>query len=135
MIGLDTNVLLYAYDTSSPDKRSRAVSLLVDAEPAVILWQVACEFLAVSVRKRLPGTPAELAWERLRSVLDRHPLELPDPSDLTVARELLGKHQLQFWDAMIYAGCLRAGITTLNSEDVPAARSPQLDVRNPFVTL
>lgn len=132
MIGLDTNVLPYAYDTSSPDKQSRAVSLPVDTEPAVILRQVARELPAVSVRKRLPGTPAELARKRPRFVLDRHPPVLVDPSDLTAARELLDKHQLQFRDARIYAGRLRAGMATLYSQDLPAAPISGLDVRNAF---
>ena len=49
MIALDTNVLIYACDRSSPDRQKRAAELIDRATDGVLLWQVACEFV-VSLR-------------------------------------------------------------------------------------
>ena len=46
MIAVDTNVLVYAYDAASSGKRERARALLSSLEQGVLLWQVACEFVA-----------------------------------------------------------------------------------------
>ncbi|MEX2176980.1 MAG: hypothetical protein WD872_21640 [Pirellulaceae bacterium] len=49
MNAVDTNVLVYAFDMDEPDKRAKAADLitkLVKAQDAVLLWQVACEFIA-----------------------------------------------------------------------------------------
>ena len=48
MIALDTNVLIYACDRSSADRQKRAAELIDRATDGVLLWQVACEFVAAS---------------------------------------------------------------------------------------
>lgn len=65
MNAVDTNVLVYAYDESSPAKRERAQHLLATMSHGVLLWQAACEFIAAT-RKTLPaGADLSTAWQRL----------------------------------------------------------------------
>jgi predicted nucleic acid-binding protein len=48
MIALDTNVLIYACDKSDPARQQIALDLVANTTDGVILWQVACEFVAAS---------------------------------------------------------------------------------------
>ncbi len=48
MNAVDTNVLVYAKDPRDPRKRAIAVALVRDLDEGLLLWQVACEFLAAS---------------------------------------------------------------------------------------
>lgn len=48
MNAVDTNVLIYARDPRHPFKHERARQLTADMPDGVLLWQVACEFIAAS---------------------------------------------------------------------------------------
>lgn len=51
MNAIDTNVLVYAYDDQQAKKQSQAIALIdrliADSGSTLLLWQVACEFIAV----------------------------------------------------------------------------------------
>ena len=133
MIALDTNVLIYACDRSSPERQKRATELIDRATDGVLLWQVACEFVAASRKLASQGfTPLD-AWNRLAEFQALFPLVQPGPGVLRDARDLHLSHGVSFWDSMILAACTEAGVEILYSEDVPglAIRSPK--VVNPFV--
>ncbi len=133
MIALDTNVLIYACDRSSPERQKRAAELIDRATDGVLLWQVACEFVAASRKLASQGfTPLD-AWNRLAEFQALFPLVQPGPGILHYARDLHLSQGVSFWDSMILAACAEAGVEILYSEDVPgfAIRSPK--VVNPFV--
>jgi predicted nucleic acid-binding protein len=48
MIAIDTNVLIYACDQSDERRQQIALDLIAAATDGVLLWQVACEFVAAS---------------------------------------------------------------------------------------
>jgi predicted nucleic acid-binding protein len=48
MIAFDTNVLIYSCDKANPERQQSALHLLTESRDAVILWQVAYEFVAAS---------------------------------------------------------------------------------------
>jgi predicted nucleic acid-binding protein len=48
MNAVDTNVLIYVNDPRDPMKQRIASSLVATLSDAVLLWQVACEYLAAS---------------------------------------------------------------------------------------
>jgi predicted nucleic acid-binding protein len=80
MIALDTNVLLYACDRADSKRQQIAIDLIANSRDGVLLWQVACEFVAASRRfgVRLPlkslRTRAAAATPRLVSArLPSHP--------------------------------------------------------------
>ncbi|MEA2337506.1 MAG: hypothetical protein QOE82_1513 [Thermoanaerobaculia bacterium] len=52
MIAVDTNVLIYACDQSEPRRQTIALDLIAASTQGVLLWQVACEFLAASRKLR-----------------------------------------------------------------------------------
>jgi predicted nucleic acid-binding protein len=46
MTALDTNVLIYSCDKANPRRQRQAIDLIASTEDGVLLWQVACEFVA-----------------------------------------------------------------------------------------
>ena len=60
-------------------------------------------------------------------------LELPQWSITEVAENLWGRYSLSFWDSMIVAACLFAGVERLYTEDFSAyPRIDSLEIVNPF---
>jgi len=133
MIAIDTNVLVYAYDESSPTKREKAREILLGVRDGVLLWQVACEFVAAS-RKTLPrGADPSIAWERLDEIRGVLRFVAPQVGALELAARIHKASRAQLWDCLLYAACIEQGIPTLLSEDVPGSRIEGLVISNPFV--
>jgi predicted nucleic acid-binding protein len=134
MIALDTNILIYACDKADLGRQRLALDLVSSARDGVLLWQVACEFVAASRKLRSQGFTVADAWYRLADYLALFPLILPAAGALERARILHIEDGWSFWDAMIVTACLECGVTRLYSEDLPgrAVRWP-LEIVNPFV--
>jgi len=62
MIAIDTNVLIYACDQADPRRQKIALDLIANAQGSVLLWQVACEFLAASRKLDKQGFTPARAW-------------------------------------------------------------------------
>ena len=119
MTALDTNVLIYACDKADPRRQQIALDLIARATDAILLWQVAREFIAASRKLKEQGfTPAD-AWDRLADFLRLFRLVSPSATVLPRARDFHLRHSVSFWDALIVAACLESGVQTLYSEDIP----------------
>ena len=133
MIALDTNVLIYACDKADPRRQQIALDLVSNTADAVILWQVAGEFIAASRKLERQGFTAAEAWARLSEFLAVCPLVTPSGhAVLDRAKNLHLAHQVSFWDAMILAACLDSGVHRLVSEDIPGGEITGISVVNPF---
>jgi predicted nucleic acid-binding protein len=133
MIALDTNVLIYACDRADPRRQQVAINLVVNSSDGVLLWQVACEFVAASRKLSAQGFTPSNAWNRLAEFLAVLPLVLPAAGVLEDARSLHTAHGVSFRDPLVLAACAGVGVKTLYSEDVPALpRVGGLQVVNPF---
>ncbi|MCW5769511.1 MAG: PIN domain-containing protein [Phycisphaeraceae bacterium] len=133
MNAVDTNVLIYLSDTRDQRKRDKSREMVSASVPPVIVWQVASEFIAAARKLKAFGFTQEQAWLQLDQLLRVCPLALPTEHVLARARELESSHQLSHWDAMLYAACIEAGVTTLYSEDVPGSAIDGLTIVNPFI--
>ena len=131
MTALDTNILIYSCDKSDPVRQNRALEMVASLSDGVLLWQVACEFIAASRKLEGQGFTPDQAWSRLAEFLEIFPLLLPSEPLLKRA-EVLHHDGLSFWDAMIAAACLEAGVSRLYSEDLPGRPVPGLEIVNPF---
>ena len=132
MDALDTNILLYAHDPRDPAKQQAATSLIANLEDGVLLWQVACEYLAASRKLEKHGLNRDKAWNSLVQLKTVWPFILPAWGTLARAESLRHKHQLSFWDSTIVAACLEAGIGQLYSEDLGPRSIEGLTCINPF---
>jgi predicted nucleic acid-binding protein len=66
MVALDTNVLIYACDKADLKRQQVALDLVSSARDGVLLWQVACEFVAASRKLRSQGLQRAMhgtAWQ------------------------------------------------------------------------
>jgi predicted nucleic acid-binding protein len=134
MTAIDTNILLYACDTTAGKRHDIAKELIAKTDDGVLLWQVACEFVAASRKLRDKGLSVDSAWNLPQSFRSVFPLVLPTARVLVLGREINLDRQVSCWDTMILADCLDAGITTLISEDTSAnATGLEVSIVNPFV--
>jgi len=130
---IDTNVLIYAIDSSVNDKHQLAGKLLVHAAAArqPLMLQSLDEFCAVATRKRM--VPASKIIETLNVHRKSFTIVPPNTEDLFEAIQAQQNHQLSFRDALLWATARRAGCDTLLTEDFQDGRTlGGLRFINPF---
>ncbi len=133
MNAADTNVLLYVHDPRDLDKQATAAALLQSFTDGVLLWQVACEYIAASRKLEPFGYSRTQAWEDISDLRRVWTTILPSWGVLERAERLSSSYSLSFWDAMVFAACLEGGVTRLYSEDFVAyLRVDGLEIVNPF---
>lgn len=131
----DTNVLVYASDSSDAAKQARAVELLREAGLAgdgAISVQVLGEFFHVLAvkRKLLPAADAERLVEAYAAVLAVQPVELPLVEH---AMRIHQQYQTRYWDSLIIAAAVAQGCTEIVSEDLNHGQLYEgVRVLNPF---
>jgi predicted nucleic acid-binding protein len=138
MNAIDTNILVYAYDDQQLAKRATAIAqidrLTSEPQDSVLLWQVACEFIAVLRRWQGQGrVPKPDVDAYCQEVLWYFPLVCPAARVLPHALKLSSKYSLSHWDSLLVAAALEAGVDTLYTEDLQAGTIYEsLTIVNPF---
>jgi predicted nucleic acid-binding protein len=132
---VDTNVLVYAHDSSEKTKSLRARQLILAGlrdETLVLSAQVLSEFFVTITQKikvPLSSVQAREELELLRAA------EIVDiDADLVLeAVDLRRKHKLSYWDGLIVAAAQRARCPRLYSEDMSGgAHIAGVEIVNPF---
>lgn len=133
MNAVDTNVLIYARDPRDPAKQVVATSLLASLTDGVLLWQVACEYIAAA-RKLVPlGFDLNQAWADITDMRQVWTPLVPTWNVIDRAEGLMKSYKLSSWDALIVAACLEGGVIRLYSEDFDnSAAATGLEIINPF---
>ena len=134
---LDTNVIVYSFDQSSPLKAEVADGLLRKAlltRKGAISYQVVQEFFNVA-RRRSPGQMRlEEAEHFLSTVLNPLCIVHSSPALFRKALQLVDRFRLQWYDALIVAGAIEAKCGILYSEDFQNGQKfDDLEIRNPFL--
>jgi predicted nucleic acid-binding protein len=134
---LDTNIIVYAFDQSSPKKAKIAQRLVADGaadKQAIISYQVVQEFINVALRGfRLVIVKSDLESFVLTALFPMMAIS-SSPSLMIEALRLHGQHQLAWYDALIVAAALQGGCKVLYSEDMQhGQRFGGLVVQNPFL--
>jgi predicted nucleic acid-binding protein len=117
---VDTNVLVYARDSSERGKHGRAqewVRALWETRAGRLSAQVLHEYYVTVTRKLVPGLPVDDARRDVRDLSQWRPLSL-DGSMVEEAWAEQDSLRLSFWDALIVAAAKRAGCDRLLSEDL-----------------
>lgn len=131
-IFLDSNVLLYAYSETDPEKRARA-RMLADDPGAIISTQVLSEFANVVLRKF--GMPVSEARRRTAELAARCEVFTVTPATVIEAFLIRERFGFGFFDSQIVASALASGATTLYSEDLHHSQTIDgiLRIVSPFV--
>lgn len=117
---VDTNVLIYARDTSEPVKQPLArawLDHLWATGDGRLSYQVLHEYYTTVTRKLKPGLSRETARADARDLSAWQPVVL-DRIVLEDAWSLETRFQLSFWDALIVASARAAGCSHLLTEDL-----------------
>lgn len=143
MIGVDSNLLVYAHREDSPWHAAafdRMVELAEGRAPWAIPWPCIHEFLAIVTHPRIyaPPTPLGKAIDQVEAWLESPSLVLLSESEgyWVMLRNILQTGRVagpQVHDARIAALCQQHGVTELWSADRDFSRFPRLKVRNPLV--
>ena len=133
---LDTNILVYCFDSDEPEKQRQALELVESAlreGSAVISTQVVQEFLSLATRKFASAFTGDDLRMYLDTVLAPLCRVFPDAVLFRIALEVRAETGFSFYDSLIVAGALRAGCTRLYSEDMQDGRAIRgLVIENPF---
>jgi predicted nucleic acid-binding protein len=119
-IFVDTNVLIYARDTSEPEKRPRAeawMSQLWSSRQGRVSFQVLHEYYTTVTRKLHPGLTPDEAQADVRDLWAWRPLLL-DAEVMEGAWAIERRFGLHFWDALIVASAGAAACSHVLSEDL-----------------
>lgn len=133
MNAVDTNVLIYVHDARDPKKQATSEALVRTVPDAVLLWQVACEYIAASRKLEQFGYSRARAWQDVGKLQLLWGTVLPTWDVFSRAEDLMRRRSLSSWDALLVAACLEAGVTRLYTEDFDdSLRAEGLEVINPF---
>jgi predicted nucleic acid-binding protein len=133
---LDANVLFYAIDSNDRQRHARAMEVVDHAAvelDCTMTLQAYCEFFSAVTRKgkmTIDDASAQIRdWQTLFTTT------YPGPGSLSRAIDAVKRHNLSFWDAMIWSVAKEAGVTVLLSEDLQDGRElTGVRFRNPFST-
>lgn len=117
---VDTNVLVYAYDSDEPTKQERAVELLErlgDEGRLVISTQVLQEFYVTVTRKLARPLPTEAALEALEAWAEL-PMVAIDPPLVLEAARTSRDAKLSLWDALVVCAAAAGGCDRVLTEDL-----------------
>jgi predicted nucleic acid-binding protein len=133
---LDTNIFVYSFDRSEPEKQRGAQSLIekcLDAQCGVISYQVVQEFLNVALRRFRKTVPFSDVRVYLSRILMPMCEIYPDGRLFAEAITIAEETGWSFYDSIIVASAVSAGCDILWSEDLQDGRMIRgIEVRNPF---
>lgn len=132
---IDTNVLIYAHDSTAGDKHERARRILED------LWESRTGFLSVqvlqeffvNVTRKIPKPLSASEAKEVIADLSRWRVHVPGADDVLGAIGVHLKTSISFWDAMFVRSAAEMGCDVLYSEDLnDGQRYAGVLVKNPF---
>lgn len=116
---LDSNVLVYAADSTDARRHASAVSIIGRAarQPCVLTPQAFAEFFAVTSRKSI--MPRAEAVAQIRDWIELFSVSAGPTADLVLAAaEAAASGRFQFYDALLLATAGAAGCEAVISEDM-----------------
>jgi predicted nucleic acid-binding protein len=133
---VDTNVLVYAYDRSEPEKQRWALEVLerlVAADLGVLSTQTLAEFCAVTTRKIPTPLSAEQAYTQIERFARIWPVLSVTAQVVLEAVRGMRDYQFSFWDAQLWAVARLNQVPVVFSEDFnPVAVVEGVRFVNPF---
>lgn len=119
---VDSNVLIYAINSSSPKHMAAQAFLQTHVGKMSVAHQNILESLRVLTHKKFPNpmTPAS-AITVVNSIVERCYVIAPEPGTHHIAMAFIQKHKLagdKIFDAYLAATALSIGITTIATDNV-----------------
>jgi len=133
---LDTNIFVYSFDQSQPEKMEKARAIIDDAlqkSSGIISYQVIQEFINVATRKFAVPLKLKDVKEYLRLVLNPLCQVYPDLELYETSLDLQNETGYSFYDSLILSAALHGGCSVIYSEDLRSWQYVHsLRIVNPF---
>lgn len=130
---LDTNILIYAYDSQAEMKTEKSQQLLEElwlSKRGCLSIQVLQEFYAGATGKI--HLESEIAADIIAE-LSAWRIHSPEAKDILRAIEIRQHYQISFWDALIVNSASQSGCAILWTEDLSDGQVYEgVRVQNPF---
>jgi predicted nucleic acid-binding protein len=134
---LDTNIFVYLFDQSAPQKTETADRLISEAiatGKGAISYQVVQEFFNAAFRLFPEPMRLDQSEHFLSSVLRPLWTVHSSPALCIKALHIFERFHVQWYDALIIAGALKGECGILYSEDFQNRQKfDDLEIRNPFL--
>lgn len=132
---VDSNVLVYAYDRSEPEKQDKAADMLdhlYATGTGVLSTQVLAEFFVAITRKISQPFSVEKAYESLNNYAAAWEVLVLTSLNIIEAARGVRAHSLSYYDAQIWATARMNQIPVVFSEDFSPSRIEGVQFVNPF---
>ena len=132
MIAIDTNILIYAFDTAYPEKRDICKTLITDIfegkKKGFITNQILAEFALIATKKiKNPLTKTEAI---IGAILSSENWKIGTYTGNTILKAL--KSTNPFWDSLIIETLKESDIKKIITENEKDFSSSSLEIQNPF---
>jgi predicted nucleic acid-binding protein len=117
---VDTNILMYAHDTSAGKKHERAKAVVEElwrTGSGIVSTQVLQE-LCVNLRRKAARPLDTKATRDLIHDYLSWQVVVNGEESILAALDLEARHQISFWDALVVQAALASGAEVLYSEDL-----------------
>ena len=128
---IDTNVLIYAYSETEPDKKDTTLTILENYH-IVFSIQVINEFIWVMNKKY------KIDFKILQALLDRFwekfEVTLLQKTSIDQALSIAQRYKYSYWDSLILSSALENRCKVLYTEDMQDGQTidGKLNIENPF---
>ncbi|MBI2146067.1 PIN domain-containing protein [Candidatus Woesearchaeota archaeon] len=137
---IDSNILVYAYDTTDPHKHLKAKTLLEKCWKREVAYTLSTQNLAeffIIITKKVP-TPLSLegAGQIINDIISFPSWNVIDYNEQTLLRAIYHhqKSKSHFWDALIVATMVQAGVVHIYTENITDFQKFEgITVVNPLV--
>ena len=129
---LDTNILVYAYSDTEPDKQATSRKLIAECDT----------YLSTQVLQELANTLTRKfnnSWQEVQGVVSEscknNLLHINEKDTVLFASRIADKYGYSFYDSLIVAAALECGCDILYSEDMHHGQivDNRLRITNPFI--
>jgi predicted nucleic acid-binding protein len=133
---IDTNILVYAYQTNVQDPRVQKAKIAVGGAArsgnGVVGVQNLAEFCAVCLRKIKPPVPVPVIQGNVADIQTMFRMIVPSAATVGLALDAVERHHMSFWDGMVFSIAKENGIAEILSEDFQDGRTLEgITFRNP----
>jgi predicted nucleic acid-binding protein len=124
LVLVDTNILVYSYDASEPEKQKVCCSLIKKCWMREVSYAVALqnlsEFYVIVTQKIEKPLSAEIAKKIVKDIIDFSNWQVVGFNDAAVitAIDLCMKYDVHYWDALLCATMKQSGITSIYTVNV-----------------
>ncbi len=131
---IDTNILVYAYSETEPEKKQIAVQLLTDRS-ICMSTQVVNEFIWIMSSKY--RVDMKLLSDVANNLFLLYRMDIVDDRTIAAAIEMSMRYRFSYWDSLIVSSAMKMNCPILYSEDLQHKQiiEKSTTITNPFLSV